>query len=167
MAVIFCSAFLYSISRVESPLLLVAHCDDCHWTHRDVVMCYRYEELAVTLALDIDRLFDIRRKLEGSRLTCPLFDTNRWVRNFEAGLKLAWAKHEMGVPPADIDVPDAAVRAVGHSCSWCVVAVSIVRCSCVQRVRHCVLLTHARLVWSLAGWSRCRRAAHTYSCRGL
>lgn len=66
-----------------------------------------YEELAVGLALDLDRLHAIRSKLEDSRISCPLFDTARWVRNFESGLKLAWSKHEMGQVPSDIDVPDA------------------------------------------------------------
>jgi protein O-GlcNAc transferase len=75
-----------------------------------------YEELAVGLALDIDRLHAIRSKLEDSRLSCPLFDTARWVRNFESGLKLAWSKHEMGQAPSDIDVPDAQVRVRRGGC---------------------------------------------------
>ena len=70
-----------------------------------------YEELAVALAMDIDRLWAIRKKLEDSRLTAPLFDTARWVRNFEQGLKMMWARHEMGMPPAEIVVPDVMLPA--------------------------------------------------------
>ncbi|CAN0038758.1 unnamed protein product, partial [Heterosigma akashiwo] len=38
-----------------------------------------YEELAVALATDPDRLFAARGKLEAARDTSPLFDTPRWV----------------------------------------------------------------------------------------
>lgn len=38
-----------------------------------------YEEKAVSLALNRLKLQDLRNRLEASRLTCPLFDTARWV----------------------------------------------------------------------------------------
>ncbi|KDO26842.1 hypothetical protein SPRG_08133, partial [Saprolegnia parasitica CBS 223.65] len=65
-----------------------------------------YEELAVALALDMDKLWEIRKKLEETRTTCPLFDTQRWVRNWESGLLLAWDAHESGSSGDHIDVPD-------------------------------------------------------------
>lgn len=65
-----------------------------------------YEELAVAVALDMDKLWEVRRKLEDARLTCALFDTKRWVKNLELGFKMMWSRHEMGLPPADIEVPD-------------------------------------------------------------
>lgn len=65
-----------------------------------------YEELAVALALDMDKLWALRKKLEEARLKAPLFDTRRWVRNFELGLTMMWSRHEKGLPPAEIDVPD-------------------------------------------------------------
>jgi hypothetical protein len=37
----------------------------------------------------------------------------RWVRNLEAGLWLAWQRHEQGLPPDHIDVPDAAAAQQG------------------------------------------------------
>jgi predicted O-linked N-acetylglucosamine transferase (SPINDLY family) len=42
------------------------------------------ERLAVELATSPDRLQDIRRRLQETRDTCPLFDTPRFVRNLEA-----------------------------------------------------------------------------------
>ncbi|CAN0255115.1 unnamed protein product, partial [Ectocarpus fasciculatus] len=42
-----------------------------------------YEERAVSLATDPEKLFEIRSRLEESRHSCPLFDTQRWVRNME------------------------------------------------------------------------------------
>lgn len=38
-----------------------------------------YEEKAVSFALNRPKLKDLRNRLEASRLTCPLFDTARWV----------------------------------------------------------------------------------------
>lgn len=65
-----------------------------------------YEELAVAVALDMDRLWAVRRRLEDARTACPLFDTARWVKSLELSFKMMWSRHEMGLPPADIDVPD-------------------------------------------------------------
>ena len=38
-----------------------------------------YEERAVSLALDRQKLQALTNKLKSVRLTCPLFDTARWV----------------------------------------------------------------------------------------
>lgn len=38
-----------------------------------------YEERAVSLALNRSKLQDLTHRLKASRLTCPLFDTARWV----------------------------------------------------------------------------------------
>ena len=46
-----------------------------------------YEELAVTLAQDRQRVEAMKRQLEQSRSTCLLFDTPRWVRDFEQCLE--------------------------------------------------------------------------------
>jgi protein O-GlcNAc transferase len=42
-----------------------------------------YERLAIELAASPEKLRDIRRRLQASRATCPLFDTPRFVRNLE------------------------------------------------------------------------------------
>lgn len=38
-----------------------------------------YEEKAVSLALNRTKLQDLTNRLKAARLTCPLFDTARWV----------------------------------------------------------------------------------------
>jgi predicted O-linked N-acetylglucosamine transferase (SPINDLY family) len=47
----------------------------------------QYEDLAVALATEPDRLRDIRRRLEANRLTTPLFDAQRFTRNLEAAYR--------------------------------------------------------------------------------
>ncbi|CAE7645887.1 SEC, partial [Symbiodinium microadriaticum] len=65
-----------------------------------------YEELAVSLAQDTDKLYSMRQHLERCRENCAAFDTPRWVRNMEKGLLAAWERHENGLSPGDILVPD-------------------------------------------------------------
>ncbi|CAM9502715.1 unnamed protein product [Ectocarpus fasciculatus] len=60
-----------------------------------------YTKLVQALARDNERRGDLRQKLARARLTCPLFDTRRWVRDAEDVLRLAWERHEAGLPPAD------------------------------------------------------------------
>ncbi|ETV72264.1 hypothetical protein H257_12727 [Aphanomyces astaci] len=88
-------------SRVASSLLLAV---DLPELIADTLE--EYEELAVALALDMDKLWELRKKLEASRTTCPLFDTTRWVRNWETAMLLAWSGHDGGMPLDHIDVPD-------------------------------------------------------------
>ena len=71
-----------------------------------------YESIAIALSQDMDKLAEIRARLEANRLTSPLFDTLRWVRNVEAGYKLMWSRYEAGSAPADISVPDAQVTVI-------------------------------------------------------
>jgi len=42
-----------------------------------------YEERAVQLGNNPELLSQLRDAVGRSRLDCPLFDTKRWVRNFE------------------------------------------------------------------------------------
>lgn len=49
-----------------------------------------YEALAVALANDRPRLAAIRRRLDASRLTSPLFDTEHYVRGLEAIYRRLW-----------------------------------------------------------------------------
>ena len=39
-----------------------------------------YEEKAVSFALNRPKLQELTNRLKAARLTCPLFDTARWVR---------------------------------------------------------------------------------------
>lgn len=60
----------------------------------------------MSLAMDMDRLWSLRKRLEDARLRSPLFDTKRWVSNFELGMQLVWSRYEQGLPPSEVDVPD-------------------------------------------------------------
>nr|CCA22532.1 predicted protein putative [Albugo laibachii Nc14] len=88
-------------TRVASSLLRAANLDEMITNSLE-----EYEELAVTLATDTKRWRAIKDKLERSRTSCPLFDTQRWVRNLETGLMMAWERYESGQPPDHIDVCD-------------------------------------------------------------
>lgn len=63
-----------------------------------------YEQMAIDLATDPDKLARIRSKLAGNRLTAPLFDTGRFARNIEAAYTAMYERHRAGLPPDHIDV---------------------------------------------------------------
>ena len=63
-----------------------------------------YEELALRLATDASRLQSIRRKLEQTRLSCPLFDTDRFRRHIEAAYLTMWEIWQQGQGPRDFTV---------------------------------------------------------------
>ncbi|GAV69747.1 TPR_7 domain-containing protein/TPR_11 domain-containing protein/Glyco_transf_41 domain-containing protein [Cephalotus follicularis] len=52
-----------------------------------------YEEKAVSLALYRPKLQALTNKLKAVRLSCPLFDTSRWVRNLERAYFKMWNIH--------------------------------------------------------------------------
>ena len=62
----------------------------------------QYEDLAVALAEDPQRLARIKLKLEQNRLTAPLFDTARFTRNLERGYARAFELYHAGLPPEHI-----------------------------------------------------------------
>lgn len=51
-----------------------------------------YEEIAVRLATHPSMLADIRARLEACRTSSTLFDTQRWVMNFERAILAMWAR---------------------------------------------------------------------------
>ena len=61
-----------------------------------------YEALILKLARNPDILATVKEKLDANRLTLPLFDTNRYTRNFENGLEQAYDRYFEGRPPEDI-----------------------------------------------------------------
>eukprot|EP00968_Pinguiococcus_pyrenoidosus_P022519 scaffold3283_cov237-Pinguiococcus_pyrenoidosus.AAC.6 len=65
-----------------------------------------YEERAVQLGTDPEQLFQLRMRLEETRLTNPLFDTQRWVRNMEQGLQEIWSNYADNNPRQDVYVQD-------------------------------------------------------------
>ena len=64
----------------------------------------QYEERACHLATHPDELAQIRTKLAGNRLSMPLFDTERQVRNLEAAYQTMWRRHEAGQAPETFQV---------------------------------------------------------------
>jgi hypothetical protein len=59
---------------------------------------------AVELGLDHEKRLSLRRRLQAARLTCPLFDTAGWVRDFERLLLRMWEIHCEGGGPRDFRV---------------------------------------------------------------
>ncbi|KAK3197892.1 hypothetical protein Dsin_021307 [Dipteronia sinensis] len=65
-----------------------------------------YEERAVSLALDGQKLRALTNKLKSIRLTCPLFDTTRWVKNLERSYFKMWNLHCSGQQPQHFKVTE-------------------------------------------------------------
>jgi protein O-GlcNAc transferase len=63
-----------------------------------------YEQLALALALDPERLAGIRAKLLCNRGTEPLFDTARFTRDLESAYSSMWGRQHAGLPPASFTV---------------------------------------------------------------
>ncbi|KAJ9179976.1 hypothetical protein P3X46_008285 [Hevea brasiliensis] len=65
-----------------------------------------YEERAVSLALNQPKLRALTNKLKAVRMTCPLFDTTRWVRNLERAYFKMWNIHCSGQKPQHFKVTE-------------------------------------------------------------
>ena len=63
-----------------------------------------YEALALKLATTPAMLSAIRARLADNRLTCPLFDTNRFRRHIESAYTTMWERQQRGEPPASFAV---------------------------------------------------------------
>ncbi|WP_319568201.1 tetratricopeptide repeat protein [Cohaesibacter marisflavi] len=66
-----------------------------------------YEQLIKTLSIEPDRLRALRKQLQEDRMTSPLFDTERYTRNFEEGIAQAYAIYSNGEKRRDIRVIEA------------------------------------------------------------
>ena len=65
-----------------------------------------YESLALALATDPQRLSAIKQKLAQNRTTHPLFDTALFTRHIESAYAAMWERHQAGLSPDHIHVPD-------------------------------------------------------------
>ncbi|MBW5439530.1 hypothetical protein FXB41_33710 [Bradyrhizobium canariense] len=63
-----------------------------------------YEALAIELALDKQKLADIRGRLQGNHLTASLFDAALYARRLETAYEAMYLRHQAGLPPDHIDV---------------------------------------------------------------
>jgi predicted O-linked N-acetylglucosamine transferase (SPINDLY family) len=64
-----------------------------------------YEELAIELATNPERLAMVKDKLASNRATAPLFDTRRYTRHIEAAYIAMYERHKANLPPDHIVVP--------------------------------------------------------------
>jgi len=88
-------------SRVASSLVTAVGCPEMV-----VHDLSEYEEMVVDLALNQKKLENLRLKLWRNRLTQPLFDTRRWVRDLEIAYDTIWEMHLSGSPPKSFRVKD-------------------------------------------------------------
>ena len=63
-----------------------------------------YENLAIELAGQPDRLASIKEKLAGNRLTTPLFDTQLFTRHIESSYKAMYERYQACLPPDHLRV---------------------------------------------------------------
>lgn len=66
----------------------------------------QYEDKAVSLATDRTKLRDLTNKLKAARMTCPLFDTARWVKNLERAYFRMWKLYCAGQQPQHFKVSE-------------------------------------------------------------
>ncbi|KAK9141040.1 hypothetical protein Scep_010721 [Stephania cephalantha] len=66
-----------------------------------------YEERAVSLAMNPRKLQALTNKLKSVRLTCPLFDTSRWVRNLDRAYFKMWNLYCSGRHPQHFKVTES------------------------------------------------------------
>jgi predicted O-linked N-acetylglucosamine transferase (SPINDLY family) len=64
----------------------------------------QYEDAAVALGSDPQRLAGIKERLAANRLTRPLFDSRRFTRHLEAAYEAVYERHRAGLPPEHIRV---------------------------------------------------------------
>ncbi len=73
---------------------------------------HEYEALAIRLATSPAALAGIKARLARNRLERPLFDTRRYTRNFETGLRQAYELQRNGQTPRDIWVAEVTSQPV-------------------------------------------------------
>ena len=89
--------------RVAASLITAAGLEDMIVTDLQA-----YEDLAVTLATDPDRLSAIQSDWADRRTSSRLFDTAARVRQLERAYELMWQRHDQGLSPEDIFVEEGA-----------------------------------------------------------
>jgi predicted O-linked N-acetylglucosamine transferase (SPINDLY family) len=63
-----------------------------------------YEALAIELALNPQKLAEIKLKLAKNRLTTPLFDTPLFAKNLEAAYLQMYERYQADLPPDHIEI---------------------------------------------------------------
>jgi len=63
-----------------------------------------YEAKAIELALNSQKLKEVKEKLEKHKLTTPLFDTKLFAKHIEAAYEDMYEKYQEGLPASDIEI---------------------------------------------------------------
>jgi predicted O-linked N-acetylglucosamine transferase (SPINDLY family) len=63
-----------------------------------------YEQLALELAIDRDKLFLIKKRLADNRLKYPLFDTELFAKHIESAYQQMWERHRANLKPDHLSV---------------------------------------------------------------
>jgi predicted O-linked N-acetylglucosamine transferase (SPINDLY family) len=84
-------------ARVGASLLSAVGLPELIATHAAT-----YEQLALDLATNPDKLAAIKAKLAANRLTTPLFNTERFARHLESAFDKAYARYLRGEAPSDL-----------------------------------------------------------------
>ncbi|CAN5134934.1 hypothetical protein BH10PSE6_BH10PSE6_41380 [soil metagenome] len=98
LPVLTCSGETF-ISRVAGSLLKAAGLSELVTTS-----LADYEQLARKLATEPGELARIKAKLQANRLTCRLFDADRFRHHIENAFAIAHDRRRQGLPPASFDV---------------------------------------------------------------
>lgn len=64
-----------------------------------------YIKLAAELAVEPEKLAEIRNRILANRFSAPLFDTERFTRHLEAGYEMMVERARAGLEPDHLDVP--------------------------------------------------------------
>ena len=64
-----------------------------------------YEQIAVELAMQPEKMASIKRKLADNRLTTPLFDTKLFTKHIEAAYIAMYERYQAGLAPAHLIIP--------------------------------------------------------------
>src|SRR5262249_6708911 len=63
-----------------------------------------YEQLALELATDQDKLLLLKKRLADNRLKYPLFDTELFTKHIESAYQKMWERHRMNLKPDHLSV---------------------------------------------------------------
>src|SRR5207253_4185079 len=72
-----------------------------------------YEQKAMQLGEQPERLAALKAKVKECRQNSPLFDAARFARRLEAAYRAMWDRHTLGEPPAAFSVETRVPHGVG------------------------------------------------------
>jgi len=96
-------------SRVAASLLTCLNLPELITDHRA-----EYEECALSLARDRNKLAALRSRLSQSLRAEKVFDTALYCRHLEYAYTMMWRRSEQGIGPVSFDVPIEGAISTGH-----------------------------------------------------